>query len=180
MLDSRIIDPEQPEILPVNKRAPLDFETKYRALRKSGGVCPYCDAPLQFEHEYGVRVAYDHMIPISRGGADNLSNLIACCFPCNVAKHTKTALEYICELRGLQVHWFATFNPEMDGVSAEDRDFDLLDTAAWFAGWKEVCDGLDDSYSCEAWEEMEWRESEADFQSTLEDDLAILNEADND
>jgi hypothetical protein len=128
---------------PQVKRKPLDFATRYAAMRKSEGLCPYCGVELQFEHDDGERVAFDHVIPLSRGGADDISNIIACCFPCNAAKHTKTGLEYLCEVEGLSVHWFARFNPELDGYSAEDTYEDLLDRDAWFGSWREIAAGTD-------------------------------------
>jgi hypothetical protein len=179
MLDSRIIDLTQVEPYPVNKRKALDFATKYAAMRKSGGVCPYCGVKLQFEYEYGQRVAFDHIIPISRGGADDISNLIACCFPCNASKHDSTGLEYICEREGLSVHWFARFNPELDGYSAQDGSYDLDDPAALFAAWGEVSDGLEDYYSYDAIEEIEQQERLDDFQRTLEADMAMLEQVRN-
>lgn len=116
------------------KRKPLDFATRYAALRRTNGFCPYCDAPLQFEYEFGAKIAYDHMIPLARGGADEAHNLIACCHTCNAAKHTKTTFEFLCERMGIQLHWFAKCNVELDGVSAEVDDTDFVfDTDAWRA-----------------------------------------------
>lgn len=134
----------------VVKRKPLDFAMRYAAMRRSGGKCPYCGIELEFEHRGGERVAFDHIIPLSRGGADDSRNLIACCFPCNAAKHTQTGLEYICELEGLEVHWFAKFNPELDGFGVENDWADLVDRRAWRSCWPEVCDGEDASYAYEA------------------------------
>jgi hypothetical protein len=176
MLDSRIIDLAQVEPCVVNKRKALDFAIKYAAMRKSGGLCPYCGVQLEFEHEHGTRVAFDHIIPISRGGADDLSNLIACCFSCNAAKHAKTAFEYICEREGIAVHWFARFNPEMDGFSVADNSYDLADKGAWLSCWGEVFDGQDDDCSYDALEEIEHQERMQDFYRTLVADMAKLEE----
>lgn len=36
----------------------------------------------------------DHAIPVSRGGTDDLSNLVLACRPCNEAKADRTPREY--------------------------------------------------------------------------------------
>lgn len=132
--------------MPKIKRKPLDFATKYAAMRKTNGICPYCRLDLEYEHELGQRVAFDHIIPISRGGADSVDNLVACCFQCNARKHAKTPFEFFCERMGLRVTWFARFNPELDGVSVPDDMCDLYDDAAWRACFYEVEDGRADDY----------------------------------
>lgn len=49
-------------------------------------TCRYCgDKPLHLE--------CDHVIPRSRGGSDNLSNLVASCRPCNSLKSNKIYFE---------------------------------------------------------------------------------------
>lgn len=37
----------------------------------------------------------DHIIPRSRGGTDDPSNLVICCHDCNSSKRRYTALEYL-------------------------------------------------------------------------------------
>jgi len=130
------------------KRKALDFTTRYRALRKADGLCPYCGVELEHDHEDGAKIAFDHVIPLSRGGADAIENLIACCSGCNASKHTKTALEFFCEREGIEVPWFARFNPDKDGFSAPDDYEDLIDRTAWTACWPEL-EELGDDYALE-------------------------------
>jgi 5-methylcytosine-specific restriction endonuclease McrA len=54
-----------------------------------GGLCAYCEVPL--DGVYSV----DHMIPLSRGGGNDWSNLAITCPPCNMRKHTRTAEEFL-------------------------------------------------------------------------------------
>ncbi|QPB09571.1 hypothetical protein CPT_Sycamore_031 [Streptomyces phage Sycamore] len=54
--------------------------------------CAYCNAPA--EH-------LDHVVPLSRGGADKESNMVPACAPCNLSKGAKTLEE-----------WAATFEAE--------------------------------------------------------------------
>lgn len=53
-----------------------------------GGLCAYCERELEGEYEV------DHMIPLSREGAnDAMNHAVACCH-CNRSKFTKTAEEF--------------------------------------------------------------------------------------
>lgn len=57
----------------------------------AGRRCGYCglEAPLTM----------DHRIPLSRGGAHTVENLIPACKPCNSRKHTRTEEEFRALLR---------------------------------------------------------------------------------
>lgn len=57
-----------------------------------GGLCAYCEAPLFGNFEV------EHMIPLSRGGAHDWTNIAVSCPPCNRRKHCKTAEEFIAVL----------------------------------------------------------------------------------
>ena len=56
-------------------------------LRDQGAVCAYCMAPL----DGGYHV--DHMIPLSRGGRNDWTNLAITCGACNLSKGTMTVEE---------------------------------------------------------------------------------------
>lgn len=68
---------------------------------RAGGVlrCHYCHAgPLRVYHwsenaasAYDVATA-DHVVPRSRGGADDASNMVVACRPCNAAKADRLVL----------------------------------------------------------------------------------------
>jgi len=51
-----------------------------------GGTCAYCDAPA--EH-------LDHVVALSRGGADAPHNLLPACAPCNLSKGAKSLAEWV-------------------------------------------------------------------------------------
>lgn len=53
------------------------------------GLCAYCETPL-----FGT-YHIEHMIPVSRGGANTWDNLAVSCPTCNIRKHNKTAEEFI-------------------------------------------------------------------------------------
>ncbi len=61
--------------------------------------CPYCTQPLTIEN-----FSVDHGIPLSRGGASTIDNLIVCCRRCNEAKGNLTGGEYA-RLRQFTLPW---------------------------------------------------------------------------
>jgi hypothetical protein len=54
-----------------------------------GGLCAYCEEPL-----FGTFHA-DHMLPLSRGGADDWSNIAVACPRCNHSKNKLTTEEFV-------------------------------------------------------------------------------------
>ena len=54
---------------------------------RDGGVCVYCESP---DHP-----TIDHVVPRSRGGTDELSNLVLACRRCNSAKGARTPQEWL-------------------------------------------------------------------------------------
>lgn len=64
------------------------YETKrllrHDMLKQQGGRCFYCDKPLTLN-----RSTFDHRIPVSKGGSNQVSNLVVACVPCNQEKADK-------------------------------------------------------------------------------------------
>jgi 5-methylcytosine-specific restriction endonuclease McrA len=58
-------------------------------LRDQGGVCAYCRTALNG----GYHV--DHMVPLSRGGCNDWTNLAITCGRCNLAKGSMTVEEFL-------------------------------------------------------------------------------------
>lgn len=54
-----------------------------------GGLCAYCEREL--DNEFDI----DHMMPLSRGGRNDWTNLALACVFCNRSKHAKTVLEFL-------------------------------------------------------------------------------------
>mgnify|MGYP001573819643 CR=1 FL=1 len=52
-----------------------------------GNVCIYCGEARPLTR--------DHKIPISRGGSDDISNIVPACHSCNAKKQAKTASEFL-------------------------------------------------------------------------------------
>ena len=53
-------------------------------LRIQGGLCAGCGQPVR-----PIYLTADHVIPVSRGGADALGNLVAMHGPCNSRKSNR-------------------------------------------------------------------------------------------
>lgn len=69
-------------------------------LRAFGHRCAYCRARLT-----RTTRSRDHAIPLSRGGSNDISNIVPACRSCNSRKGARTAHEF--------VHQNGAVNPEM-------------------------------------------------------------------
>jgi hypothetical protein len=58
-----------------------------RIFSRDDYTCQYCGSR-------GVSLQCDHVIPVSRGGSNDDSNLVTACKPCNLSKHAKTPEEW--------------------------------------------------------------------------------------
>ncbi len=55
------------------------YRLKAAVFRRDGFICTYCgDTETKF--------TADHVVPLSRGGTNDLENLVSCCVPCNNSK----------------------------------------------------------------------------------------------
>ena len=54
---------------------------RQKVYQKYGGHCAYCGKQLSMKE-----MTVDHVKPLSHGGSDDINNLRACCFACNVTK----------------------------------------------------------------------------------------------
>ena len=59
-----------------------------RIYAKAGGRCHYCGDRMT-----RASMTIDHVVPLSRGGANRQHNMVACCKRCNSAKGSRTADE---------------------------------------------------------------------------------------
>lgn len=65
---------------------------------RDGYRCQYCDRHVTefFRNEYPTR---DHVVPLSRGGKDEWTNIVMCCSTCNHRKDDRTPQEAELTLR---------------------------------------------------------------------------------
>ncbi len=59
-----------------------------QVFRRDDYTCRYCGARTK-------RPACDHVIPVTRGGRNELSNLVTACRPCNSSKRDKLPQEWL-------------------------------------------------------------------------------------
>lgn len=93
---------EQREKMLPFRRAAL---VRYRArLAKADGnftagqfreLCEAYDWHCAYCHLQTAELTVDHILPLSRGGSNDISNIIPACGPCNYSKRDKTPLEYV-------------------------------------------------------------------------------------
>lgn len=103
-----------------SRRPSLDQRRK--VWKRAKGICSYCSAEID-EKSFHV----DHRHPWSAGGKTVLTNLLACCKRCNIAKGVRTEAEF----RYLLAN---------GGISWRDREFRLV--TASFAGSTERTRGI--------------------------------------
>lgn len=68
--------------------------THRNILIREGYRCAYCGCPISINS-----VTKDHVVPTSRGGKDDLLNVVASCYPCNSRKADRTPQEASMRLR---------------------------------------------------------------------------------
>jgi hypothetical protein len=65
----------------------ISENTQIQVRQRAKFLCEYCHASEQWQY---VSFTVDHVIPISKGGANSIDNLALACFHCNRKKSDKT------------------------------------------------------------------------------------------
>lgn len=83
-----------------NPHVHLAAKSRYMARKHGCEVIPY-DRKAVYERDKGqcrycgkATKAVDHVMPLSRGGADSFENVVLCCHSCNVSKSNRTLDEW--------------------------------------------------------------------------------------
>jgi hypothetical protein len=71
-----------------NSNVKLWYKLRKIVFERDGYTCVYC-------FQYGGKLEADHITPLSRGGSNDLSNLVTACRRCNRQKRDKTVREFI-------------------------------------------------------------------------------------
>ena len=69
----------------MSRREPIPARLRHEVFRRDGYRCRECGATNK-----ETTLEIDHIVPVSKGGGNNLSNLQTLCKACNRAKHTRT------------------------------------------------------------------------------------------
>lgn len=72
----------------MNRRR-LSKDERQKVYAKCNGHCAYCGCELEYKD-----MQVDHVIPLKRGGKDDIKNMFPACRSCNHYKATLTAEEY--------------------------------------------------------------------------------------
>jgi hypothetical protein len=66
----------------------LWYKLRYEVFSRDNFTCQYC-------FSVGGKLECDHVIPISKGGTNNMDNLITSCRKCNRQKKDKSVAEFL-------------------------------------------------------------------------------------
>lgn len=72
----------------------ISAKKKAAVISKTDGRCAYCGIELYDDDMSALGMTIDHLTPKSRGGTDELANLVVCCRSCNSTKGVKTLDEF--------------------------------------------------------------------------------------
>ena len=72
---------------------------------KSGLICSYCGEKMELfapRENFRMVISVDHIIPLSNGGTNDISNLTVCCTRCNLVKGTMTQDQFVFILKSFE------------------------------------------------------------------------------
>ena len=95
-------------------------------LKCFGYKCYWCEKPLT-----EVTACKDHLQPISRGGTDQISNVVPACFPCNQRKGIRNEAEFRAQIAGA----CAKKSTSIALLEEEKRDADLVSREIARTSW---------------------------------------------
>lgn len=85
------------------KRGRIPYVVKRMVLQRSAGRCWYCGCVLNVLGQQTNHI--DHIVPVSKGGTNDPSNLVASCRQCNTEKADMSLAEYRKKCGG-DLFWF--------------------------------------------------------------------------
>lgn len=79
-------------------RIPLTREMRLAVIEKTHGHCVYCGCRLTLTNGYANSYHADHVLPVTKGGTNDIGNLVPACANCNSRKSAKTTLVFMSPL----------------------------------------------------------------------------------
>ncbi len=70
------------------RRTPIVKFSRQNLYIRDKGKCQYCGAPFEAK-----ALTYDHVVPLSKGGQTEWTNVVTCCIGCNLKKGGRTPEE---------------------------------------------------------------------------------------
>lgn len=122
------------------ERVSIPPSTRLKVLVRDGHRCVYCGATSQ-----SSELQMDHVIPVCRGGTNDMGNLVTACWACNIGKGKRMVLDVEAGDDGVYVERFdgcthSLLDVPKDAAEASRQCEDLL--AAWLPQferwWPEV------------------------------------------
>lgn len=77
------------------RRRQLGKVTRAAVWSKTNGRCVYCGVALVMTRGLPNSFEADHVLAATRGGSDDIANLVPSCLGCNAKKRTATFMEFI-------------------------------------------------------------------------------------
>lgn len=118
-----------------------------RLLEEAARVCIYCGHPLTLEE-----MEVDHIVPLSRGGANEYDNKVCACPACNAAKANQSVEEFVSEMKPRQ---YRSYRNRLETLYMQGKlpmgKWDLLDPQAWEEE-EEEDDPLTEWQTCPLWQ----------------------------
>jgi len=72
----------------IRRQTPIIKFSRQNLYVRDKGICQYCGAPFEYRE-----LTYDHVIPRSKGGQTEWTNVVTCCMACNLRKGGRTPEE---------------------------------------------------------------------------------------
>lgn len=121
---------------------------RYEILRRDNNTCRYCGGSAP-----DVKMTVDHVTPVSLGGSDDPSNLVAACSDCNAGKSaTPPTADLVADVAQANLRWADAMKLAAHKQSEEaERDrrkrLEMIDDfeGQWTAFWLEDPDANDTS-----------------------------------
>jgi hypothetical protein len=108
----------------------FDREKRKKVWDKSGGRCWYCGVTLT---PWNFHV--DHFMPRSKGGEDDLENLVPACQSCNLEKKDRFWWDWQCDIQksyGLYVTKGQNMSLRGEGIDIQENIYDYEIPVAFF------------------------------------------------
>lgn len=99
--------------------SPPQRRQRFRMFRRQRKLCPYCGQRMAITDLFGPTIHVDHVVPRSKGGPGDMSNLVVCHQTCNLIKGDQTPWT---AFRGIPERWRAV----QDFVASLDKQDETL------------------------------------------------------
>lgn len=98
------------------------IKSRRRALfRKQAGRCHYCFCVMVQNQGEVNSPTFDHVIPISQGGPNTVSNMVLACWECNTLRSSMPYEQFKAEVWAIKGERRITPGPDLTAASTERK-----------------------------------------------------------